>query len=257
MAVAMAAKLAPHVPGLRNPPFIGIAGDVYEFIRDMALIIITVAAAYFANLFQKRAQFTQNLRDEWRHIVKMKTAVLAYCEKPYPSQDDYLAAYFKLSETIDNMRVVYRNVGETGDRIGYYPYEPLHDMRRALQTLDPRGNQKVTDSQKRMAVRAINQLFQALRERFLDELDLEEPDAPIVSVAARRLKLPGATTAVDRMLVAQERRYHGADGPCGEVELYLSDLRYREAAAEHAERHDAEAAATAGEAPAVKANARG
>ena len=44
------------------------------------------------------------------------------------------------SETIDNMRSVYQNVGETGDLIGLYPYAPLHDMRRALQTLDPRKN---------------------------------------------------------------------------------------------------------------------
>ncbi len=36
------------------------------------------------------------------------------------------------------MRSVYQNVGETNDLIGLYPYAPLHDMRRALQTLDPR-----------------------------------------------------------------------------------------------------------------------
>ena len=36
------------------------------------------------------------------------------------------------------MRSVYQNVGETDDLIGIYPYAPLHDMRRALQTLDPR-----------------------------------------------------------------------------------------------------------------------
>ena len=73
---------------------------------------------------------------------------MSTCEKPYLATDDYLAAFYKVSETIDTMRIVYRNAGETGGLIGLYPFEPLHDMRRALQTLDPRLSTEVTTDQK-------------------------------------------------------------------------------------------------------------
>jgi hypothetical protein len=69
-----------------------------------------------------------------RHQV----ALFAYTQIEQPTTEQYIATFCKLSETIDNMRSVYQNVGETGDLIGLYPFAPLHDMRRALQTLDPR-----------------------------------------------------------------------------------------------------------------------
>ncbi len=68
--------------------------------------------------------------------MRTKAALYAYCEKTYPTADDYIAAYCRISETLDNMRIVYSNVGETDELIGLYPYAPLHDMRRALQTID-------------------------------------------------------------------------------------------------------------------------
>jgi len=75
------------------------------------------------------------------------------------------------------MRSVYQNVGETGDLIGLYPYAPLHDMRRALQT-PIRARTPIRRQKRATCARAILQSFYALRETFLEELDLEEPDHP-------------------------------------------------------------------------------
>ncbi|KAI9880392.1 MAG: hypothetical protein M1823_006740, partial [Watsoniomyces obsoletus] len=110
--------------------------DVYEYLRDMSLLIATGGVAYLTNVFQKRSGFTESLEEEWRGIVRTKAALYTFCEKPCPSTEDYLSAFSAISGTIDNMRIVYRNVGETDSLIGLYPYAPLHDMRRALQTLD-------------------------------------------------------------------------------------------------------------------------
>ena len=104
----------------------------------MSLVLVTVVAAYLANVFQKRSKFLESLEEEWRGIVRTKSALYTFCEKPNASADDYLAAFCRISETIDNMRIVYANVGETGTLIGLYPFAPLHDMRRALQSIDPR-----------------------------------------------------------------------------------------------------------------------
>lgn len=110
----------------------------------------------------------------------------------HTSEQEYLKTYRRISQAIDYMRIVYRNVGETKNLIGYYPYEPLHDMRRALETVDPRTQQQITFQDRKQAKKKIIEAFYALRERFLDEFDLEEPSRPILEVASMRKKLPGA-----------------------------------------------------------------
>src|SRR6185369_16426892 len=103
-------------------------------------------------------------------------------------------------------RIVYRNAGETGGLVGLYPFEPLHDMRRALQTLDPRLSTEVPSEQKTLVRDAILQAFNALRETFLEELDLEEPHHPLLISGARRLKIPGAARRAVSLQNYQHRR---------------------------------------------------
>jgi len=135
----------------------------------MSLLIATLAAAYLANVFQKRATFVANLEEEWRNIVRTKSTLYTFCEKPYPSSDDYLAAFCRLSETIDTMRIVYQNAGETSELVGLYPYAPLHDMRRALQAIDPRiPDREISPESRALARDAILQAFYAQRENFLE-----------------------------------------------------------------------------------------
>jgi hypothetical protein len=108
---------------------------LYEFIRDTSLLIATIAVAYLANIYQRRQQFLMSLREQWREIVQAKSALLL--QNSNPTHEQYLRAAAQLSECIDYMRIVYANVGETAELIGYYPFEPLHDMRHVFKTLDP------------------------------------------------------------------------------------------------------------------------
>ena len=140
LGISFLAKIADHVPGLDGTGFEKILKDAYEYLRDMSLLIATGGVAYITNMFQKRSSFVEALKEEWRDIIATKSALFAYTQLERPTLEQYIATFCRLSETIDNMRSVYRNVGETDDLIGLYPYAPLHDMRRALQTLDPRKN---------------------------------------------------------------------------------------------------------------------
>jgi hypothetical protein len=190
LALSFFAKIADHMPLLAGTGVEKILKDIYEFLRDMSLLIATGGVAYITNVFQKRQSFIESLKGEWHDIIKTKSALLTFMHQPAPDHDQYMAAFTRLSETIDNMRIVYRNVGETRDVIGLYPYAPLHDMRRVLQSLDPKSWTGSPDERK-LARDAMLQSFYALREHFLEELDLEEPDHPLLMAGARRNKVPG------------------------------------------------------------------
>ena len=182
IALALAAKLS-GVPE---------ALSFYEVIRDMSLLIVTVVAAYMAYIYQKRTTFLQNLREQWYEIVSAKAELIYYCHLEQPTLEDYLIAARELSECIDKMRIVYANVGETDGLIGLYPYSPLHHMRKVMESLDPR-NRAPTAEQRFAARGEIWDAFNAVREHFLDEFDIEEPTRPILIHRMKRKKRDGAT----------------------------------------------------------------
>ncbi|MEM1296829.1 MAG: hypothetical protein AAGH89_15805 [Verrucomicrobiota bacterium] len=182
--VLLLAAMAKH-------PKVPVPDSLYGYITDMSILIFTITSVLLANAFRKRQVFIESLREEWREIVDTKAALSVYCQRDDPSLDDYLDTYCLISRAIDNMRMVYRNVGETKTLIGYYPFEPLHDMRRSMEQIDPRTG-KVTKEDRMRAREEIWEAFNALRERFLDELELVEPANPILSLGSKRTKQPGS-----------------------------------------------------------------
>jgi hypothetical protein len=233
LAAAFVARLAPHIPGIATTPAEAFGTALYEYLRDMALLVATIVAAWLAAALQKRASFTERLQQEWRTIVETKTRLMLFCEKTYPSSEDYQEAYAAISMAIDSMRVVYSNVGETKTQIGLYPYEPLHDMRRALSTLDPRSSSKVTAEQRALVCQAIEQSFAAIRESFLDELDLDSPTKPILAPGARRLKQSGAQGHAKTRMKKQLDRFEQIAPANRDVQDFLCDLYYREQGRNH------------------------
>jgi hypothetical protein len=172
--------------------------NIYEFVRDTSLLIATVVAAYLAGLYQKRTQFLQSLRDQWREIVQAKSALIYYCHLEKAGLEEYLRTARQLSECIDNMRIVYANVGETDKLIGYFPYAPLHHMRVVMESLDPRKGSP-TPEQRFAARGEIWAAFNAIREHFLDEFDIEEPTKPILVFQMKRTKTAGAAGTAKRL----------------------------------------------------------
>jgi hypothetical protein len=201
VAVALAARIA-------GGPWLAF----YDFIRDTSLLIVTVVAAYLAHIYQKRASFLQSLRDQWHEIVEAKAALLFYLHQENPELDDYLWTARQLSTCIDNMRIVYSNVGETDDLIGFYPYAPLHKMRKVIESMDPRIATPTPDERYR-ARGEIWEAFKAIREHFLDEFDLEEPTKPILVDDMRRMKRDGASPAAKTQYQKQEKRMNEGHGP--------------------------------------------
>lgn len=230
LVVSLTTKLAEHIPGLAGTALEKLAKDIYEFLKDMALVFVTVVAAYLASVFQRRQTFIDALREEWRDIIKSKSALFSFTQLETPTLQQYLAAFCTISETIDNMRTVYQNVGETDDSIGLYPFAPLHDMRRALQSLDPRKSGEITDADKRVARDAILQSFYALRDGFLAELDPETPDNPLLIFGARRLKRPGAAWSAQNYQERQRDLHDRLAPPDPRIQSFLKELHDKEQA---------------------------
>ena len=78
LAISLTAKLANHIPGLAGSPAERVLASLYDYLKDMALVLVTVVAAYLANVFQKRAIFLNALKEEWRNIVKAKSALYTF-----------------------------------------------------------------------------------------------------------------------------------------------------------------------------------
>jgi len=228
LAVSFLAKTAHHMPLLADTTMGRLLVDAYELLRDMSLLIATGGVAYIANIYQKRQSFIDALKEEWRDIIAAKSALFTYTQLDQPTLDQYLATFCRLSETIDNMRSVYQNVGETDGLIGLYPYAPLHDMRRALQTLDPRKSPTPDADARNLARDAILQSFYALRETFLEELDLEAPDHPLLISGGRRVKASGATGSARRAQDEQQARQSRTPSPEPRIDALLAELYARE-----------------------------
>ena len=46
----------------------------------MSLVFVTGGVAYLASVFQKRHSFIEALKEEWRDIIKAKSALFAYTQ---------------------------------------------------------------------------------------------------------------------------------------------------------------------------------
>ena len=228
LGISLVTRLAEHIPGIAGSPLEPIARSIYEYLKDMALVFVTVVAAYLASVFQKRHSFIEALREEWRDIIRAKSALFAFTQLERPTQQDYVTAFCAVSETIDNMRSVYRNVGETTRLVGLYPYEPLHDMRRALQTLEPRKNPDAGEEERRLVRNAVLRGWYALRERFLEELDLESPDNPLLLPGALRTKSTGTARLARAALEVQRKQQTGFAEREPEISRFLAELCEKE-----------------------------
>ncbi len=200
----------------------------YDYLKDMSLLIATAGVAYLTNVFQKRSSFIDSLKEEWRDVLHAKSALLEFTHIEQPTNQQYVATFNVLSETIDNMRTVYRNVGETQDMIGLYPFAPLHDMRRVLQTLNPAKVGSVAEDQRKQVRDAILQAFYALREVFLEELDLEEPSRPLLIFGGRRTKKSGAPRWARSWQDRQAKRHASLAAPDAAIDAMHQELYDKE-----------------------------
>ena len=92
----------------------------------------------------------------------------------------------------------------------------------------PRKAPNADADARNLARDAILQSFYALRETFLEELDLEAPDHPLLISGGRRGKTSGATRAARRAQDRQQARQDRVPSPDPRIDTMLADLNARE-----------------------------
>lgn len=149
-----------------------LSGWFHAFLKDYTSIFLAVAAAYLAFCFQRRQSFLTNLRELWHKCIDAKAELIDYTHNKNPTQESFGKAHRAISTAIDMVRGVYCNIRETDSSIGLYPFEPLHDMRRALERL---GFQNVSHEQRETERKKIMVAWNAFRWSFLQEFSTPSP----------------------------------------------------------------------------------
>jgi hypothetical protein len=144
----------------------------YETFKDMIPFVFAIPAAYLGYAFQKRGSFLQSLRSLWSGLVKAVNDAIQYTYYDESSQEDFGKVLTSLSIVIDEVRGVYRNIGERLGDIGLYPYEPIKDIHKVVSEL---GFGKIDENKRMTHRRKIIGHWKSIRRNFLAEFDRVEP----------------------------------------------------------------------------------
>lgn len=157
------------------------------FIGGNSTLIALLAAAYLAFVFQQRGKFIDELRKWWNDIVEAKSDFFIYCDKSNPTEDDFFRSYYKLSTSMDTLRLIFCNVGRSKQNPkGLYPFDQVRDIIEVAKSLCP--EQKPTRQSRKRAKQAIDLIFQSLRHAIQAEANASPPDDPTLYESEYRLK---------------------------------------------------------------------
>lgn len=144
----------------------------YETFKDLIPFILAIPAAYLGYCFQQRGSYLQSLRSLWSQLVQAVNNAIQYSYNDKTTREQYGEILTALSIVIDELRGVYKNIGECPGDAGIYPYEPIKDIHKAISELSF-GD---LDESKRILVRKrIVGHWKSIRSNFLDEFDRAEP----------------------------------------------------------------------------------
>jgi len=160
---------------------------IYGTYKDLIPFVIAIPALWLGFCFQRRASYVQQLRTLWSKLIDVVEDAIQYTHLPNPQQTEFGKTLAKLFSLIDEVRGVFKNIGEraslidlpggrgerTDDEIGLYPFEGLKDIRDRISSL---GFGLSFDRSKAKLVRNdIIILWNHVRHRMLKEFDRSYP----------------------------------------------------------------------------------
>jgi hypothetical protein len=149
---------------------------ILQAYNDAAPFLFAIPAALLGYAFQQRFSYLASLRTLWSRLVQSVNAAIQYTYDETPTAKEHAEVMTLLGIAIDEVRGVYRNVGERPGVVGRYPYEPVKGIYWLVHDL----GYGVNDPVKRKKTREqIITRWQSIRFAFLSEFDRAEPSQPI------------------------------------------------------------------------------
>lgn len=144
----------------------------YTIFKDLIPFTIAIPAAYLGFCFQRRASFLQTLRLLWTNLLtSVNTAIQYTCMKETDEQQ-HNSTLILLAQSIDEVRGVYKNINESAEGVGYYPFESLKHMHSIILKL---GHGHLDHSKAAEAREQLKKEWGEVRRSFLYEFDRSEP----------------------------------------------------------------------------------
>jgi len=148
--------------------------DLFQTFRDFILLLVAIPAALLTDYFQKRNNFEEALRNLWSQISESVNEAKQYTFRKDTSEDEYRRILVNLSRSIDEVRSVYKNLGETKSNTGFYPFESLKIIYVQLENL---GFGRLDESLAKATRDEIDHYWKNFKEVFLWEFDRPEPES--------------------------------------------------------------------------------
>lgn len=153
-----------------------IEPQILQGYRDAAPFLFAIPAALLGYAFQQRFSYLASLRTLWSRLVVAVNGAIQYTYDETPTAKEHAKVMAELGIAIDEVRGVYRNVGEQPGAVGLYPYEPIKDIYRLINEL---GYDVNDPTRRKMTREQIITKWQSIRFAFLSEFDRAEPSQPI------------------------------------------------------------------------------
>ena len=148
--------------------------NAFQTFRDFILLLVAIPASLLADYFQKRNNFEAALRVLWSNILHSVNEARQYTYRKFTSEEMYRQNLLNLSKSIDEVRSVYKNLGETKTETGYYPFESLKCIYTTIEDLGYGG---IDDSKAQNARKELDHYWKNFKETFLWEFDRPEPES--------------------------------------------------------------------------------
>jgi hypothetical protein len=155
----------------------------YDTFKDLIPLIFAIPAAYLGYCFQRRGSYLQSLRSLWSQLVTSVNNAIQYTHLESPTQEQFHKVLTELSIVIDELRGVYKNIGESTKYIGLYPYEPIKDIHKVISGL---GFGMYDEDVRSIARQQVVDHWRSIRSNFLDEFDRAEPTKIVTPFKERK-----------------------------------------------------------------------
>lgn len=148
--------------------------NLFQTFRDFILLLVAIPAALLTDYFQKRNQFEDALRTLWSNVLDSVNEARQYTYRTEATEDEFRRILVSLSKSIDEVRSVYKNLGESKTETGYYPFESLKIIYKLFVEL---GYGTLDADKKSEARKKLDHYWKNFKDSFLWEFDRPEPES--------------------------------------------------------------------------------